>query len=48
MPFIRSLVSTCCVFLATLISLNSKIISLCSCYIKKGLIYITITAPFGY
>ena len=31
--------------LATLISLNSEIISPCSRYAKKGLVYIAITAP---
>ena len=42
MPFIRSLVSVHCTLLAASISLNSEIISPCSYYIKKGLVYITI------
>ena len=33
--------------LATLISLNSKIISPYSCYIKKELVYIAIIVPFS-
>ena len=45
MPFIRSLVSVHCVVLAVSISLNSEIISPCSYCTKKGLVYITITAP---
>ena len=44
---IRSLVSVRCILLATSISLNGKIISPYSRYIKKGLVYITITAPFS-
>jgi hypothetical protein len=30
------------------ISLNKEIISPCSRYIKKGLVYITLTSPFRY
>ena len=44
MPFIRSLASIYYVLLAVSISLNSEIISLYSCYIKKGLVYIIIIA----
>ena len=47
MPFIRSLASIYCVLLAASISLNSEIISPYSHCIKKGLVYITITAPFS-
>ena len=47
MPPIRSLVSVRCILLAASISLDGEIISPCSCYIKKGLVYIIITAPFG-
>ena len=45
MPFIRSLASVCCVLLAASISLNGEIMSPCSYYMKKGLVYIAITAP---
>ena len=44
MPFIRSLASIHCVLLATSISLNSKIMSPYSHYMKKGLVYIIIIA----
>ena len=47
MPFIRSLASVCYTLLATSISLNSEIMSPCSYYIKKGLVYITIIASFS-
>ena len=47
MPPIRSLASMRCVLLATFISLDSKIMNPCSCYAKKGLVYITITTPFS-
>ena len=47
MPFIRSLASMHYILLATFISLNSKIMSPCSYYIKKGLVYITIIALFS-
>ena len=48
MPFIRFLASVRRVLLAISISLDGKIISPYSCYIKKGLVYVIITAPFGY
>ena len=48
MPFIRSLASIYDILLAISISLDSKIMSPYSYYIKKGLVYITITAPFNY
>ena len=53
MPFIRSLASVHHVLLATSISLNGEIMSPYSYYIKKGLVYIAITAlfscqPFSY
>ena len=47
MPFIRSLVSVYCTLLAASISLDSEIMSPYSYYIKKGLVYITIIAPFS-
>ena len=47
MPFIRSLTSVYYTLLAIFISLNSKIMSPCSHYAKKGLVYITITALFS-
>ena len=48
MPFVRSLAFIYYILLAASISLNSKIISPCSYYIKKGLVYITIIALSGY
>ena len=36
-----------CILLAISISLNSEIMSPYSCYTKKGLVYITITALFS-
>ena len=47
MPFIRFLVSVYYILLATSIFLNNEIISPYSYYTKKGLVYITIIAPFG-
>ena len=47
MPFIRSLASMHYVLLATSISLDGEIINSYSYYAKKGLVYITITAPFS-
>jgi hypothetical protein len=47
MPFIKSIVFKCCALLTTYISLNGEIISLCSYCIKKGLVYITLIAPFS-
>ena len=47
MPLIRLLASVYCVLLATSISLNGEIISPYSYYVKKGLVYITITAFFS-
>ena len=45
MPPVRSLASVRRVLLAISISLNSKIISPCSYYAKKGLVCVIITAP---
>ena len=47
MPLIRSLASMRYILLAASISLDSEIISLCSYYIKKGLVYIVIIAFFS-
>ena len=47
MPPIRSLASVRYVLLAISISLNSKIMSPCSHYAKKGLVYIAIIAFSG-
>ena len=47
MPFIRFLASMRYILLAASISLNSKIISPCFYYIKKGLVCIIIIALFG-
>ena len=48
MPSIRSLASVYYILLTTFISLDNKIISPCSYYIKKGLVYIAIIAFFSY
>ena len=47
-PLIRSSASKRYTLLAASISFNRKIISFCSYYIKKGLVYVTITALFNY
>ena len=47
MPFIRSLVSVHHVLLAASISLDGEIMSPYSHYVKKGLVYIAIIAPFN-
>ena len=47
MPPVRSSASIHYILLATLISLNSKIMSPYSFYTKKGLVYIAIIAPFS-
>ena len=47
MPPIRSLASIYYVLLATSISLNGEIISPYSYCVKKGLVYVIITALFG-
>ena len=47
MPLIRSLISVRRVLLAASISLNGEIISPCSYYAKKGLVYIIIIALFS-
>ena len=47
MPLIRSLASIYYILLAASISLDSEIINPYFCYIKKGLVYITIIALFS-
>ena len=47
MPLIRSLASIYYVLLTVSISLDSKIMSPCSYYAKKGLVYITIITLFS-
>ena len=47
MSFIRSLASERRTLLAASISLNKEIMSLCSYYIKKGLVCVTIIDLFG-
>ena len=47
MPFIRFLASVHCVLLTAFISLDGEIMSPCSYYAKKGLVYIAITAFFS-
>ena len=46
-PFIKSTILERRTLFTTSISFNGEIISLDSCYIKKGLVYITITALFS-
>ena len=48
MPPVRSLVSAYYILLAASILLNSEIISPCSYYAKKGLVYIIIIALSSY
>ena len=48
MPFIKLSILKRWALLAVSISLNREIISLYSCYIKKGLVYIIIISPSGY
>ena len=45
MPFIRSLASKYCAYVVAVILLFSEIMPTCSCYVLKGLVYITIIAP---
>jgi hypothetical protein len=45
MPFIRSTAFKRRILLTISISLNGEIISPCSCYIKKGLVYIVFISP---
>ena len=47
MPFIRLSMSKRRALLATSISLDGEIMSPCSRYIKKGLVYIIIINPFS-
>ena len=47
MPLIRSLTSVYYILLATSISLNGKIMSPYSYYVKKGLVCVTIIAFFS-
>ena len=48
MPPVRSLTSERHALLVASISLDGEIISPCSYYAKKGLIYIIIAAPFSH
>ena len=47
MPPIKLFASKCCTFLTASISLNGEIISPYSYCVKKGLVCVTITDPFG-
>jgi hypothetical protein len=47
MPFIKSLASKYCAYIVALILLLSKIMPTYSRCVVKGLVYITITAPFS-
>ena len=48
MPAVRLLVFKRYALLTSSIACNSEIINPCSCYAKKGLVYITITNLFSY
>ena len=48
MPPIRSSASKCYVYVVILILLLSVIMPVCSCYTKKGLVYIVIIALSGH
>jgi hypothetical protein len=47
MPFIESFAFKYCTYTVSLILLLSEIMPSCSCYIKKGLVYIVIMALFS-
>ena len=48
MPPIRFTTSKRYTYIMALIFLLSEIMPTCSCYIKKGLVYIIIMAPSGH
>jgi hypothetical protein len=48
MPSIRSIASEHSMLFTISISLNGEIMSLCSYYTKKGLVYIVLVFPFRY
>ena len=48
MPAVRLIVSKYYTLFISSIAFNGEIISPCSYYIKKGLVYIIITDPFNY
>ena len=48
MPFIRSLVSKCCIYVIAVIFLLGEIMPSYSYYNKKKLVYIIIITPFSY
>ena len=48
MPAVKLTVFKCYTLFTSSIALNSEIISPCSYYVKKGLVYITIIEPSGY
>ena len=48
MPAVRLTVFKYYTLFTSSIALNGEIISLCSYYVKKGLVYITITKPFSH
>jgi hypothetical protein len=48
MPSIKSSVFKYYILLIASISLNREIMNPYSCYIKKGLVYIVLIAPFSY
>ena len=47
MPAVRLIAFKYCTLLTSSIALNGEIISPCSWYIKKGLVYIAITESSG-
>ena len=48
MPAVRLIVFKCYTLLTSSIAFNGEIISPCSYYMKKGLVYITIADPSSY
>ena len=48
MPAVRLTVFKHCTLFTSSIALNGEIMSPCSCYIKKGLVYIVITELFSH
>ena len=48
MPFIRFLASKCRTYIISVILLLGEIIPICSCCVKKKLVYIIIIAPFSH
>ena len=48
MPAVKLIIFKCCTLFISSIALNGEIISPCSYYMKKGLVYIIIAEPSSY